>query len=150
SIAFRLSLSRPLSTGYAAVRRINARVGRGRARPLGALFPPSGYVGRLELSGGRVIAQPPPLVEVEGLTKHFPVSQGVFLRRSTAFARAVDDVSFSIPAGTTLGLVGESGCGKTTTGRMVVRLLTPTAGRVRFAGRDVTAVRGDELRKLRG
>src|SRR4051794_22103265 len=96
-----------------------------------------------------MISQAPPLVEVEGLTKHFPVSQGVFLRRSTALARAVDDVSFSIPSGTTLGLVGESGCGKTTTGRMVVRLLAPTAGRVRFAGRDVTTVRGEELRKLR-
>ena len=96
-----------------------------------------------------MIAQSPPLLEVQGLTKHFPVSHGVFLRRKTALARAVDDVSFAISSGTTLGLVGESGCGKTTTGRMVVRLLTPTAGRVHFAGRDVTAVRGEELRKLR-
>ncbi|WP_262016388.1 ABC transporter ATP-binding protein, partial [Micromonospora sp. Mcm103] len=76
-----------------------------------------------------------PLLSVRGLTKHFPVRQGL---RSTGAVRAVDGLDFDVRPGETLGLVGESGCGKTTTGRMLVRLLEPTAGSIAFAGRDIT------------
>jgi len=69
------------------------------------------------------------VLRVEGLTKHFPIRGGV-LRRQRGAVQAVDDVSFALHEGETLGLVGESGCGKTTTSRLVVRLLEPTAGRV--------------------
>jgi oligopeptide transport system ATP-binding protein len=80
---------------------------------------------------------PPPLLEASGLTKHFPVRQGA-LGWSMGLVRAVDSVSFQIDAGTTLGLVGESGCGKTTTSKLVLRLERPTAGTIRFEGADVS------------
>ena len=79
------------------------------------------------------------LLEVEGLTKHFPVRQGL-LGRSSGLVRAVDGVSFTIEAGTTLGLVGESGCGKTTTSKMILGLERPTAGAIRFQGEDALAL----------
>ena len=82
------------------------------------------------------------LLSVEGLTKHFPVRGGGVLR-------AVDGVDFHVRPGEALGLVGESGCGKTTTGRMLVRLLEPTAGRIVFEGRDITHLRRSALRPLR-
>ncbi|ADD45139.1 ABC transporter ATP-binding protein [Stackebrandtia nassauensis] len=88
-----------------------------------------------------------PLMEVSGLTKHFEVRRG--LLASKAKVRAVDDVNFVVHKGESLGLVGESGCGKTTTGRMLVRLLEPTAGSLRFEGRDITKLKGQDLRKLR-
>jgi oligopeptide transport system ATP-binding protein len=88
------------------------------------------------------------LLRVEGLTKHFPL-RGGFWGRSRGVVRAVDGISFSVRAGETLGLVGESGSGKSTTGRVLLRLLEPTAGQVRFDGRDVFALRGEELRGLR-
>ncbi|MFZ5564286.1 MAG: ABC transporter ATP-binding protein [Thermodesulfobacteriota bacterium] len=90
----------------------------------------------------------PNLLEVEHLKKYFPVRGGVFLR-PVAHVRAADDLTFSIRTGETLGLVGESGCGKTTVGRCVARLYAPTAGAIRFDGTDLADVRGAALRRLR-
>jgi oligopeptide transport system ATP-binding protein len=89
-----------------------------------------------------------PLLEVRDLQKWFPIRKGLF-SRVVGHVRAVDGVSFDLAAGETLGLVGESGCGKTTTGRCLLRLIEPTAGTVRFAGRDVTGLPPGELRALR-
>ena len=85
---------------------------------------------------------------VEDLVKHYPIRKGV-VPKTVGYVRAVDGVSFSIPRGKTLSLVGESGCGKTTTGRAVLRLIEPTSGRVVFDGRDVFALGEREMRKLR-
>jgi oligopeptide transport system ATP-binding protein len=90
----------------------------------------------------------PPLLEVRHLVKHFPVGGG-FLGRGAGLVRAVDDVSFAIRRGETLGLVGESGCGKTTTGRAILQLERPTSGQVLFEGRDLTTLDEVELRDMR-
>ncbi|HEY7548932.1 MAG TPA: dipeptide ABC transporter ATP-binding protein [Hyphomicrobiaceae bacterium] len=89
-----------------------------------------------------------PVLQVDGLKKYFPVRRGL-LRRMTGHVYAVDDVSFTIGPGETLGLVGESGCGKTTVGRAVLRLVEPTAGTVRLDGRDITRLGKAELRPFR-
>ena len=89
------------------------------------------------------------LVSVTGLTKHFPVTRGIILRHRVGLVRSVDDVSFEVIRGETLGVVGESGCGKTTTARMLVRLLEPTAGRIIFDGRDITHLSMGAMRPLR-
>ncbi len=88
------------------------------------------------------------LLTVDRLEKYFPIRRGL-LSRVVANVKAVDDVSFDIAEGETLGLVGESGCGKTTAGRTLLRLLDPTGGTVWFQGRDVAAARGDALWRLR-
>ena len=91
-----------------------------------------------------------PLVEVQGLVKHFPGERGLLgLGRPRAVVRAVDDVSFAIAPGQTLGLVGESGCGKSTVGRAILRLIEPDAGRVTIDGQDVVALGARPLRVLR-
>src|SRR5690348_6137591 len=89
-----------------------------------------------------------PLLQVSDLRVHFPVRSGL-LQRTASHVRAVDGVSFEIPRGHTLGLVGESGCGKTTVGRAVLRLIPATSGHVVFDGRDVLAMAPGELRALR-
>jgi oligopeptide/dipeptide ABC transporter ATP-binding protein len=88
------------------------------------------------------------LIEVEGLTKHFPIRRGLF-SREVAAVRAVDGVDFTIRRGETLGLVGESGCGKTTTGRMLIRLIEPTSGTIRFDGEPVEQLEPERMRALR-
>ena len=88
------------------------------------------------------------LLSVRDLTKHFPIKRGVFGQVSGQ-VRAVDGVSFDIAAGETLALVGESGCGKSTTGRVVLRLIEPTSGSVQFDGNDVFALGAGDLRRLR-
>ena len=91
-----------------------------------------------------------PLVEVRNLTKVYPLGESVFGGGAKGQLRAVDSVSLDIEAGETLGLVGESGSGKTTLGRLVLRLIEPTAGIVRFEGRDLTTASHAEMRRLRG
>ena len=88
------------------------------------------------------------LVEVKHLVKYFPVRAGL-LQRVVNQVKAVDDVSFIVHKGETLGLVGESGCGKTTVGRSMLRLIEPTSGSVRFEGKDVLALKGNELKAVR-
>ena len=90
-----------------------------------------------------------PVLQVDGLVKHFQLSRGIILRRQIGLVRAVEDVSFEIGRGETLALVGESGCGKSTTGRLVLRLMDPTAGSVRFKGEEIANLGKDELRRLR-
>lgn len=89
-----------------------------------------------------------PILQVENLKKHFPIREGLF-NRQTGAVQAVDGVSFELYPGETLGLVGESGCGKSTTGRMLLRLLDPTEGTIRFKGEDITHVGRGEMRSVR-
>jgi oligopeptide transport system ATP-binding protein len=89
-----------------------------------------------------------PLVEVEHLVKHFAVRRG-FIGRQVGAVKAVDDISFAVAPGETLALVGESGCGKSTTGRLVLRLIEPSSGAVRFAGRNIFELGQHEVRALR-
>jgi ABC-type microcin C transport system duplicated ATPase subunit YejF len=89
-----------------------------------------------------------PLVEIENLAEYFPIHGGV-LHRKVADVKAVDDVSFTIRRGETLGLVGESGSGKTTVGRVLLRLIEPTAGRIVFDGTDITGLSGPKLKSIR-
>ena len=90
-----------------------------------------------------------PLIEVRNLVKHFPITSGILFQRQIGAVKAVDDVSFDVKRGETLGVVGETGCGKSTTARLLVRLLEPTAGGIRFDGEDITRIMGQRLKRLR-
>src|SRR6188768_2644931 len=89
------------------------------------------------------------LLSVKNLKMHFPITQGIILQRQVGSVKAVDDVSFDITQGETLGLVGESGCGKSTTGRAILRLIEPTSGEIWFRDRNVTELDERSMRHLR-
>jgi oligopeptide/dipeptide ABC transporter ATP-binding protein len=89
-----------------------------------------------------------PLIEVRSLKKHFPITRGIVFQRQIGSVKAVDDISFDVQRSETLGLVGETGCGKSTTARLLVRLLDPTAGEIRFEGENIASRKGDGLKAL--
>jgi oligopeptide/dipeptide ABC transporter ATP-binding protein len=89
------------------------------------------------------------LLEVRDVVKHFPITQGIIFQRQIGAVQAVDGISLSVETGETLGLVGESGCGKSTTARVIMRLLEPTSGTIEFAGEDITHIQGEKLKALR-
>jgi oligopeptide/dipeptide ABC transporter ATP-binding protein len=92
---------------------------------------------------------PEPLLRVTDLEKHFPITRGIIFQKEIGRVRAVDGISFEVNAGETLGVVGESGCGKSTMARCVMRLLQPTGGSIMFDGQDITNIKGDALFKVR-
>src|SRR5690606_21227386 len=89
------------------------------------------------------------LLEVTDLKKYFPIKSGIVIQREVAAVKAVDGVSFKVYKGETLGLVGESGCGKSTTGRTILQLYRPTAGSVKYAGQEISTLKGEALRRMR-
>src|SRR5437763_15184160 len=91
----------------------------------------------------------PPLLEIEGLTKHFPVTTAVFPRKRVALVKAVDGIDFAVDAGETLGIIGDAGCGKTTTSKLILLQESPTAGAIRFDGEDIAELDGPDLMRYR-
>src|SRR5262249_38329724 len=89
------------------------------------------------------------LIEVQHLKMYFPVTSGLLVQRAVGYIKAVDDVSFFVRKGETLGMVGESGCGKTTVGRTMLRLIEPTSGSVHFDGKDVFTLKPNDLKVVR-
>ncbi len=89
------------------------------------------------------------LVEVRDLVKHFPITRGIVIQRKVGAVQAVDGVSFDIEQGETLGIVGETGCGKSTTARLIMRLLEATSGEIHFEGKDITRLKGADLKAVR-
>ncbi len=89
------------------------------------------------------------ILSVRGLKKHFPITSGIIVQRQVGAVKAVDGIDFDVYKGETLGVVGESGCGKSTTGRTVLQLYRPTAGSVVFEGQELTTMKGEELRRMR-
>jgi ABC-type oligopeptide transport system ATPase subunit len=90
-----------------------------------------------------------PLMEVRDLVKHFPLTRGIIFQRAVGAVQAVDGISFDVLRGETLGLVGESGCGKSTTARLLLRLMDPTSGSIRFEGQEIADASGQRLKTLR-
>ena len=103
----------------------------------------------MSAQGGNGMSPDGALLTVTDLEKHFPVRKGILIEWTVDHVKAVDGVSFAIPEGKTLGLVGESGSGKSTTGYCILQLIRPTAGSIRFQGRELTELKGEDLRKIR-
>ncbi|NLU67329.1 dipeptide ABC transporter ATP-binding protein [Streptomyces sp. HNM0574] len=121
-----------------ATGRGETRIGDGAARALPA-----------ESRGENVLAGAEPILEVRDLVKHFPLTQGIVLKRQVGAVKAVDGVSFTLGRGETLGLVGESGCGKSTVAKLVTHLEKPTSGEIRYKGEDITGLSGKALKAVR-
>jgi len=100
-------------------------------------------------TNGRSNGKSDVLLQVDDLKMHFPITRGIIFQRQVGAIKAVDGINFSLYKGETLGLVGESGCGKSTTGRAILQLYRPTSGHVVFEGKDLTQTGGEELRKMR-
>ncbi len=139
-LAARLPLLLALHAGHRDLPDRAARRARAGRRPRGAL--PRGQ------ARGAVVSAPEALLRVQELRTWFPIRRGI-LQRTVGWVRAVDDVSFEVPAGRTLALVGESGCGKTTAGLSILRLVEPSAGRVLFDGEDLLALSDEDMRARR-
>jgi peptide/nickel transport system ATP-binding protein/oligopeptide transport system ATP-binding protein len=120
---------------------------REQATPLDAFGEPSTGAGSPSAAPAARAGQP--LVRVRNLVKHFPITRGIVIQRKVGAVQAVDDVSFEIERGETLGLVGETGCGKSTTARLITRLLEATSGEVSFDGQEITHLRGARLKGFR-
>jgi oligopeptide transport system ATP-binding protein len=102
-----------------------------------------------DANGGGNGVKPEKLLDVRNLVMHFPLTKGIVFQRQVGAVQAVDDISFHVRRGETIGLVGESGCGKSTTGRAILQLYKPTAGTVMFEGKDLTKLGSSEMRKMR-
>ena len=100
-------------------------------------------------SGTGVALRPDAILQVNNLRKHFPITQGIVFQRQVGAVKAVDGITFDVANGETLGLVGESGCGKSTAGRTIAKLLEPTSGSIMFDGADITGYSRSEMRPLR-
>src|SRR5262249_39062295 len=113
--------------------------------------PRAGCVTSTETQTEAAVRQPAgdELLVVDGLKKHFPVTRGIIFQKEVASVKAVDGVTFTVKKGETLGVVGESGCGKSTMAVCGMRLLEPTAGRIVFDGRDITTLSRAEMRPIR-
>src|SRR5260221_1769872 len=135
--AGRLPVRAALPACRGALHRCLSALVRGRARAHGRLLE------------ARAAMSTAPLLQVEGLRKHFAVAKGIVFTKTLGHVKAVDDVSFTIAAGETLGLVGESGCGKTTTSRLILKLEEPTDGQVLLQGQPIHDLKGDALRRFR-
>jgi oligopeptide/dipeptide ABC transporter ATP-binding protein len=94
------------------------------------------------------MTEPTKLLEVRNLVKHFPITRGIIFQRQVGAVKAVDDITFDVFEGETLGIVGETGCGKSTTARLLIRLLDPTSGQILFEGEDIAARKGASLKEL--
>jgi oligopeptide/dipeptide ABC transporter ATP-binding protein len=110
---------------------------------------PFGQESAAVASPSRTLGGVEALVEVRDLVKHFPITRGIVVQRKIGAVKAVDGVNFEVQRGETLGLVGETGCGKSTTARLIMRLLDSSRGEVRFDGRDITRLKGPQLKAVR-
>src|SRR5262249_43008189 len=119
---------------------------KGRARAPGGRD--GGSPGSSPMPPERTTFMSPPLLEVDGLTKYFPVATALFPRR-VAWVKAVDGIDFTVAAGETLGVIGESGCGKTTTSKLILLQEAPTSGTIHFDGQDIASLCGADLMRYR-